>query len=350
MNRIHTIPALLAAVTVTVLAVPGCNKRSALTGTDDAGDTATASADGTDPTSTSGADASTSGADGDTGMDTASDTGDSDDGEGTGDDCGSFLGCTDVPEVDTPICSPWTQNCADIYGAEGNKCTFVMNEIFPEYDYEVYDWWSCRSSGEDTVGSACQGGLPGSFGTDSCDNTGVCLGAVESGEVSVCTEICVGSPEDSACPQSGDTCVQLNHGILTICVAECSPFAANECPDGWSCAPAVELDGPPTKMMCYASGAAPTGAPCDGYSGGANVCGPGLMCAPGQLYSSGGTTGPRCTPYCSLTDPGGACPVPGQQCLPLFDAATHPQYATLGACLESVTASGNPWFDIVYGF
>ena len=52
MNRIHTIPALLDAVTVTVLAVPGCNKRSALTGTDDAGDTATASADGTDPTST----------------------------------------------------------------------------------------------------------------------------------------------------------------------------------------------------------------------------------------------------------------------------------------------------------
>ena len=80
------------------------------------------------------------------------------------------------------------------------------------------------------------------------------------------------------------------------------------------------------------------------------MCGPGLMCAPGELYSSGGTTGPRCTPYCSLADPGGACPVPGQQCLPLFDAVTHPQYATLGACLESVTASGNPWFDIVYGF
>ena len=71
MNRLSNIPATTAALTpallaatvaaVTLLALPGCNRRSSLTGTSDAGDTATAGDDATaSDTATSGTEPSLS--------------------------------------------------------------------------------------------------------------------------------------------------------------------------------------------------------------------------------------------------------------------------------------------------
>ena len=343
MNRIHTIPALLAAAAL--LAAPGCNKRSSLTETGDAGDTAAASDDATSDDATSGGDASTSGGDGDTGMDTASDASDSDsDAEGTGDDCGTFLGCMDVPEVDGFNCDLWQEDCE-----QGEKCAAV-----PWYRDGIYEGWQCLPAGSTEPGSPCSGVEGEPFGTDTCDADSICLGALEPGETSVCVEQCVGSRANASCPVTGHACMQLNDASLNLCLPECDPFAANACQDGWSCRPGVE-GAALTRMVCYPDGgAAPAGAPCGAQAGGADVCGPGLMCAPGDFFSAAGCpddpSQPCCTPYCSLADPGGACPVPGQQCLPLFDAATHPQYATLGACLESVTPTGEPWKDILYGY
>ena len=224
-----------------MLTAPGCNRRSTLTGTGDAGDTATAGDDATSGTdastsgtdaSTSGTDTATSGTDDDTGMDTASDASDGDS-EGTGDDC-NFVGCYDVPPAEPFGCDFWAKDCPI-----GEKCA-----PYPWYRDGLYEGWACLLAGSTEPGSPCSA-IAGPLGTDTCDADSICLGAVEPGETSVCVEQCVGSPANASCPVTGHACVQLNEAILNLCLPECDPFAANVCQDGWSCRPGVE--GPPSR-------------------------------------------------------------------------------------------------------
>ena len=294
MNRLSNIPATTAALTpallaatlaaVTLLALPGCNRRSSLTGTGDAVDTATAGDDatasdtatsGTEP-STSDTDATTASDDGDTSMDDG-DTSMDDGGDSTGDDCEGILGCPDgapFPEACSQYglfdlergaspafgaCDFWAQDCED-----GQKCLDVQCS---NGTYDGSGAW-CVPVGSAPLKAPCTlvaDGRDGGYGEDTCGADGICLEAAVFSQ-STCVELCTGTPALPSCPATGSEgkrCVQLRGGSLNICVAECSPFQANSCPDGWSCMPATEGEVL-TTMMCYPNpspGSGPGGGP-----------------------------------------------------------------------------------------
>ena len=42
--------------------------------------------------------------------------------------------------------------------------------------------------------------------------------------VGTCVEMCTGTPDDPACPVSGQTCRQLFSGVLNVCLPDCNPL------------------------------------------------------------------------------------------------------------------------------
>jgi hypothetical protein len=316
MNRIHTIPALLAAAAL--LAAPGCNKRSSLTETGDAGDTAAASDDATSDDATSGGDASTSGGDGDTGMDTASD----DSTDTTDDDCGGFLGCPDMPRR-VVECDYWAQDCP-----EGQKCrpaSTIPGD--PSWNTTI-----CVDAGTDPLLAPCtlvEDADP--YGaTDTCDEQGMCLFTGGSG---ICHEFCAGDPENPTCPITGWECDIAATGTLDVCIPRCAPIPG-VCPDCWDCpgdqACIAAWEGDTLGgFICFplsAEGAAGESCEC------ANCCAAGLMCTDAATYGPGCAFDLCCTEFCDITNLALMCTGPDQQCVALFDP-TDPHYANVGACM-----------------
>ena len=113
------------------------------------------------------------------------------DGDGDGDDCGSFLGCDDMPMSN--FCDFWAQDCPD-----GEKCTSIASDP----SSGAWDAFVCVPEGSEPPGSACQGG-DGPQGTDTCDKTGMCYDVDAETGIGTCVEFCQAPESAPTCPQSG---------------------------------------------------------------------------------------------------------------------------------------------------
>ncbi len=326
MTRLTHMTTLLAALTL--LAPLGCTKRSGLTGGSEgasdgeSSDTDTdTEATGSDTNDASGGDdesgtcGSLTGSDGDT-----NDGDDGDAGDTGGEDCDTFLGCMDVACL-TNQCDWWAQDC----GA-GEKCgAIVSTPGGGSWDANV-----CMSVGCEPPGAPCMkvdDPAVCSGQTDTCDATSICINVDADTGIGTCVEMCTGSPEDPACPQTGLQCAQLNGGVLNLCVPGCDPLLPGSCPDGEACSPAYQGDSI-SSFICFPAAA-------EGISGESCECA--NCCADGHTCTSAASYGPDCaddlccTEYCDVTDLAFTCVGQGQQCIALFDP-NDPNYANVGAC------------------
>ena len=124
-----------------------------------------------------------------------------------------------------------------------------------------------------------------------------------------------------------ETRLQLNGGVLNLCLPGCSPLVAGSCPVGETCVAAYEgdtLGG----FICFPPAAEGiTGESCEC----ANCCAEGNLCTDAATYGPDCAYDLCCTEYCDINDGGFTCAGGGQQCIALFDP-NDPNYANVGAC------------------
>ncbi|MGB1698914.1 MAG: hypothetical protein ACPHRO_03095 [Nannocystaceae bacterium] len=318
-------PHLRAALAaLTLLAPLGCTKRSGLTGgsegasdgdaTDSDADT-DAEATGSDTNDASGGSDESGTCGSLTGID-----GDSAAGDTGGEDCDSFLGCMDVACL-ISTCDWWAQDC----GA-GQKCSAIVSTPGSgSWDANV-----CMSVGCEPPGAPCMkvdDPAPCSNPTDTCDATSICMSVDADTGIGTCVEMCTGSPEDPACPQTGLQCAQLNGGVLNLCVPGCDPLLPGSCPDGEACSPAYQGDSISSFICLPAAAEGISGESCEC----ANCCADGHTCTSAASYGPNCADDLCCTEYCDLNDAAFTCAGQDQQCIALFDAS-DPNYADVGAC------------------
>ncbi len=146
--------------------------------------------------------------------------------------------------------------------------------------------------------------------------------------VGTCTEFCVGTAQSNSCPQTGNECNMLNNGVLNLCLPDCNPLNAGECPPGQICVAAYQgssLGG----FICFPPAAQGTsGEECTC----ANCCAEGHLCTDAGSYGVDCAFNLCCTEYCDLNDGSFTCQGTGQVCVPLF-SASDPNFANVGACL-----------------
>ena len=327
-SRVHIRMLVLATLAATI--TTGCTSRSGLTG---------ASADGTedssgdtDPDTVPNTDTGT-----DTGTDTDDASGGSDEsgtcgsltgidgdsagGDTGGEDCDSFLGCMDVACL-TIMCDWWAQDC----GA-GKKCGAIASTPGSgSWDANV-----CMSVGCEPPGAPCMkvdDPAPCASQTDTCDATSICMDVDADTGIGTCVEMCTGSPEDPACPQTGLECAQLNGGVLNLCVPGCDPLLPGSCPDGEVCTAAYQGDSIRSFICFPPVTEGTTGESCECT----NCCADGHMCTSAASYGPTCAYDLCCTEYCDITDAAFTCAGPDQQCVALFEP-TDPVWSNVGACM-----------------
>jgi len=298
-RRYRVIPCLLGAVLL-----PGCVVDGSGGATQGVTTTTTTSTTGSSlsgsATSAPGSAGEGTGGEGAPTMATTTPTG-SGTGSSTGETCG-FLGCHDMPPVDT--CDPFEQNCPD-----GQKC----NAYIPGSDNDWYVYKCVEVSGNDEPGEACTAeGDPS--GVDSCIKGATCWGA-DMMSPGTCLAQCAGTSRSPICaPMS--LCSISGDGGLSLCFPTCDPLA-QDCDSGDACYPFHN------GFTCIPEMGADGGEandPCEYING----CKQGLMCADPPYVGKGCSEAPTgcCTPFCKF--PGGACPNPDQQCVQFFDPMQLP--------------------------
>lgn len=138
--------------------------------------------------------------------------------------------------------------------------------------------------------------------------------------VGTCTGFCTGTADDPIC-DPGSSCIIINDGSVTLCLADCDPLL-QDCGPGLGCFWALSA------FTCVFTAAdIPTGEPC-GY---VNDCAPGNYCADAAtLPDCNGSA--CCAPFCDLGDP--ICPLLGTECVPFFEVdMAPPGYEAVGICL-----------------
>lgn len=208
-------------------------------------------------------------------------------------------------------CNVWQQDCMP-----GAKCV-----PFDSMQTGVVDATRCVEVADPAgkSGDPCtaEGGV---VGLDDCDLGLLCWQLDENGN-GTCIPLCEGAPGEPKCGE-GLLCDVSNGGLLPLCLTACDPLLKN-CPNGQICIPSMGL------FVCdgdVSGDAGMYGDPCEFI----NVCDPGLTCVPATNVPGCNAPG-CCTPYCDLTMP--ACPGPGQECLPYYEAgAAPPGLENVGLC------------------
>ena len=303
-----------ALVALTLLAPLGCTKRSGLTGGSEGASDGDAT--GSDTADASGGDDESGTCGSLTGSDGAGDAGDTD-----GEDCNNFLGCVDVACL-ISMCDWWAQDC----GA-GQKCGAIASTP----GSGAWDANVCMSAGCEPPGAPCMrvdDPAPCSGQTDTCDATSVCMDVDPGTGIGTCMEMCTGSPEDPACPQTGFECLQLNNGVLNLCVPGCYPLLPGSCPLGQVCTAGYDGDTLGGFLCTPANAEGISGESCECT----NCCADGRKCIDAANYGPSCAGESCCTEYCDVTDLAFTCVGQGQQCIALFDAG-DPNYADVGACM-----------------
>ena len=325
-SRVHIRMLVLATLAATI--TTGCTSRSGLTG---------ASADGTEdssgdtdpdtvPNTDTGTDTGTDSDDASGGSDESGTCGsltgidgDSAGGDTGGEDCDSFLGCMDVACL-TIMCDWWAQDC----GA-GKKCGAIASTPGSgSWDANV-----CMSVGCEPPGAPCMkvdDPAPCASQTDTCDATSICMDVDADTGIGTCVEMCTGTPDDPACPVSGQTCRQLFSGVLNVCLPDCNPLLPGACAPGLACVPEV-ADDSVAGFVCLDD----YGGPLSGESCSWGACAAGHMCIDAASFGPGCDGNDCCTEFCDLTDAAFTCAGQDQQCVALFDPA-DPLYGNVGRC------------------
>ena len=192
----------------------------------------------------------------------------------------------------------------------------------------------CVPAGTEPVGNSCclagvgECSVEGPAGTDSCDETGICLDVDQDSLQGTCVEYCVGPEASASCPQTGAQCNKLNDGALNICIDGCNPLVPGECPDGQTCVAVIVSGSDLTGFICFAPGTSDPGAygdPCECD----NCCQQGFMCDNQESVGLGCSADMCCTELCDLDAP--SCTGADQMCLQLFDES-DPFYGNVGKC------------------
>lgn len=203
----------------------------------------------------------------------------------------------------------------------GQKCAWTAAE-----GASFFDSTTCVPLASDPLpdGAPCTYHLDPLFdGIDECGIGAMCFEALFDpgdwdGEAR-CVSLCRGSYEYPYC-EIGSVCV--GGRALWMCIPTCDPLA-QDCPVGLRCdfyggATLCMWDYPDEPRV-------KVGAPCD-YT---EACELGATCFPGATPECGNSF--CCTPFCDLGDAQAKCPLPGQKCLPPFDAPQAGQ-VSLGVC------------------
>ena len=167
------------------------------------------------------------------------------------------------------------------------------------------------------------------IGGSDCAGTRLRCGGVDADTgIGTCVEMCTGTPDDPACPVSGQTCRQLFSGVLNVCLPDCNPLLPGACAPGLACVPEVADDGVAGFVCLDDYGGPLSGEACSWHGS----CGAGHTCIDAASFGPGCESNDCCTEFCDLTDAAFTCAGPDQQCVALFDPA-DPLYANVGACM-----------------
>lgn len=182
-----------------------------------------------------------------------------------------------------PICDFLGQDCP-----AGEKCVAFDND-----DDDSADETRCVPLGDEAGGEGepCTPADP-STGIDDCD-VGLTCSMAASAEP-VCTNNCVSVRGITACADAHERCID-GGGPLKLCVAACNPLG-EDCGAARGCYPFDEW------FRCLPDSSGDDGARGDPCGSFANVCDPGLFCAPPELVPSCGSDG-CCHPFCDANDP-----------------------------------------------
>ncbi len=188
----------------------------------------------------------------------------------------------------------------------------------------------CAPAGRHGVGEACSV-VSEPLGADSCDRASKCMDVDWETGIGTCVGFCLGPETEPTCPlDSGPTtrCKKLSQGSLNLCLSNCNPLLAGECPTGQNCVAnfvANELEG----FICFPPAALGTsGDECSC----ANCCAPQHMCVTAERYGPGCADERCCTELCDVDDASFTCEDADQVCVPLFDANT-PEIGHVGNCV-----------------
>lgn len=222
----------------------------------------------------------------------------------------SFIVTPDQP-VHHPPCNPWAQDCP-----EGQKCV-------PWAPIGQNQWTDAKCVdviGDGAPGDPCTAPEGGGAGIDDCALGSFCFDLDENNQ-GVCFLQCSGTPDTPVCPPNA-VCGSDQYVVLALCFSRCDPFL-QDCPETQICIPNID------DFYCYNDQSGDGGQVNDPCIYGKD-CDPGLECVESATASMG--CDPRvsgcCQPYCKL--PGGSCPNPDQQCLPLQPIV--PGHADVGIC------------------
>lgn len=223
-------------------------------------------------------------------------------GDETGDETGTTTGGNQAE------CSMYEQDCAD-----GEKCSWkVVGTEITQVCMTV--------TGSQQIGDPCtHDGV--FFGTDDCDETGFCYGAVVIGPGwnGICQSFCGGNEEDPTCDEPSFVC---SRGDLPACLPGCDPLV-QDCDGadicwyqddipGFVCAPTNDMSA--IGETCL--------VPFD--------CRKGATCQPGSLVP--GCPGDECcTEFCDVND-ANTCQLAGMgaECVHL---GVDGEFANVGACM-----------------
>jgi hypothetical protein len=219
-------------------------------------------------------------------------------------------------------CDPWAQDCpAD------QKCM--------PWDNTGSGSWNatkCTPLNPNPAqpGDDCTVEGSGISGVDNCGVASMCWAVDPETNVGTCVSFCSGNESNPSCDDPNTTCSITNGGALILCLPSCDPLLQS-CADGQGCYPISNA------FVCV-----PNASPTDGGNYGdaceyANVCNPGLFCAPASAVPNCQGSTRCCTEFCDVGDPGAtaACSgvAGGQECLPLFEQGQAPPgYEDVGAC------------------
>lgn len=172
------------------------------------------------------------------------------------------------------------------------------------------------------VGDECSVEESATSGVDNCDATSMCWDVDTKTNQGICAAFCGGTQDNPTCENQGDTCVQNNEGVISLCLSACDPLL-QDCGGTSTCVPAAE------GFACVPDASGADGQPGDPCSY-VNACDPGSFCASADI-SGACDVGLCCTSYCAL-DEEDICGGPSV-CVPYYPKGlAPPDLENVGFC------------------
>lgn len=159
-------------------------------------------------------------------------------------------------------------------------------------------------------------------GLDDCNETSMCWDVNTETNGGTCVPFCFGSPDDPACANPDQSCVQTNDGVIALCLRLCNPLD-QDCEKGSACLPATE------GFTCVPDASGPGGEVGD-LCEYINDCNPGSYCEAEEFLNDCGSP-TCCTSFCDLEDVD-TCEGPSV-CLAYYEGGAAPAgYEDVGYC------------------